>query len=177
MTSYKILIIGCSGSGKSTLAREMAKYLNIPVLHLDRIFHATNFDQEDKQTFQQIQLDFINENDNFIIDGDYLGTMDCRMPYANFIIWFRIPRRVSICRVILRSIKVKLGLEKRTDIAEEFRDKFGREYFEFLKYVWNFKKVKTPMMEAILEKRSADCKLVVIKNKKDKEKLLNELVR
>ena len=176
MERLKILIIGCSGSGKSTLARELVKSLELPVLHLDRIWHATNYDEEGKQYLKQTQLDFINDNENFIIDGNYSGTVDLRIPHANLIIWFRIPRCVSMYRVIKRTLKGKLGLAKRSDMADEFKEKFDREYFEFLKFVWNFEKKNIPKLEAALEKRNADCKIVVIKNKKDKENLLKELV-
>ena len=172
----KILLIGCSGSGKSTLTRELSEKLNLPTLHLDRIWHATNYDDKAKQLLRQTQLDFMAKNDHFIIDGNYTGTMDLRVPYANLIIWLRIPRHVSMYRVILRSIKGKLGLENRSDMADEFKEKLDREYFEFLKFVWNFEKNSTPKIKTALEKKNADCKVVVIRNQKDKEKLIKELV-
>lgn len=174
MKNYRILLIGCSGSGKSTLTRELVKILELPVLHLDRIWHATNYDEAGTKILKQAQLDFIKENDNFIIDGNYSGTMDLRVPHANLIIWFRIPRRISMYRIISRSIKCKLRLAKRSDMADEFKEKLNHEYFEFLKFVWNFEKNNTPKLEAALEKKNAACKVVVIKNKRDKEKLLEE---
>jgi len=45
-----------------------------------------------------------------------------------------------------------------------------------LKFVWNFEKNEAPKIEAALEKRNAECKMVVIRNKKDKERLLKEWV-
>jgi len=176
MNNYKILLIGCSGSGKSTLTKKLGDILNLPTLHLDRIWHATNYSDEAKQFLRQTQLDFIAKNDQFIIDGNYTGTMDCRIPHANLIIWFRIPRYVSMYRVITRSIKGKLNLENRTDMAEEFTEKLDREYVEFLKFVWNFEKNSTPRIKAMLEKKNSDCQLVIIKNKNDKEQLLKELI-
>jgi len=176
MNKLKILIIGCSGSGKSTLTRVLRHQLKIPVLHLDRIWHATNYDEVGKQELRQAQLEFIHDHESFIIDGNYSGTMDLRIPHANLIIWFQIPRRVSMYRVIKRTIKGRLGLEKRCDMAKEFKEKFDREYIEFLKFVWHFEKNNIPRLEAALAKRSADCKLVIIRNKKDKEKLLEEIV-
>ncbi len=35
----KILIIGCSGSGKSTFAKKLGIKLNIPIYHMDMIWH------------------------------------------------------------------------------------------------------------------------------------------
>ena len=34
----RIVIIGCGGAGKSTLARQLGKKLNIPVVHLDKLW-------------------------------------------------------------------------------------------------------------------------------------------
>ena len=175
MTHYKIIMIGCSGSGKSTLTRELTESLEIPVLHLDRVWHTTNYDDEAKKFLRQTQLDFMTNNADFIVDGNYAGSLDVRVLHANLIIWFQIPRHVCIYRVISRSVKRKLRLETRSDMADEFKEKFDREYVDFLKFVWNFEKNSTPQIEAALEKKNADCKVVVIRNKRDKERLLQEL--
>ena len=34
----RILIIGCGGAGKSTMARQLGDKLQIPVVHLDKLF-------------------------------------------------------------------------------------------------------------------------------------------
>ena len=176
MTNYRILMIGCSGSGKSTLTRELTKQLVIPVLHLDRIWHTTNYDDEAKEYLRKIQLEFMTKNESFIIDGNYNGSMDIRIPHANLIIWFRIPRHVCLYRVVNRSIKRKLKLEIRSDMADEFKEKFDREYLDFLKFIWDFEKKSVPKIKQLLETKSIDTRVVVIKNKKDKEQLLKELI-
>ncbi|MCL2559616.1 MAG: hypothetical protein FWE07_03945 [Turicibacter sp.] len=177
MSDDRILMIGCPGSGKSTLTRELVRHLELPVLHLDRVFHAEGFDQTDRQALADIQKNFMESHQRFIVDGNYASTLEVRLRYANLVIWFQIPKRVTMYRVIRRSVRVKLGLEVRSDIAEGFVDKFDREFFEFLKYVWDFEKAQVPMMEEALTNRNSDCRLVVIKNKHDKKTLLKELVR
>lgn len=169
MSNMKILILGCSGSGKSTLTKVLTKNFELPVLHLDRVWHQTAYDEEGQQYLKQTQIDFMNENASFIVDGNYASTLDLRVPYANLIIWLQIPRHITMYRILKRTIKGKLGLEVRSDMADEFKERFDREYVEFLKFVWHFDKTQLPKMEAAFAKRNADCKLVIIKNKKDKE--------
>jgi len=174
---YRILLIGCSGSGKSTFAQELAEKLELPVLHLDRVWHATDYSETATELLKQTQIEFANKNDRFIIDGNYSGTMDVRIPHANLIVWLQVPRRVSMYRVIMRSIKRNFRLEQRIDMADEFKEKLNREYWEFLKFVWNFEKNSKPRITTALEHKAEDCRVVVIKNKKDKEALLKQLIR
>lgn len=37
----KIIVIGCPGSGKSVLVKRLNEILNLPVLHLDKIYHTS----------------------------------------------------------------------------------------------------------------------------------------
>lgn len=177
MNRLKILIIGCSGSGKSTFARALNQQLEIPILHLDRIWHAMDHNENSKLEFKKMQQDFMAENENFIIDGNYRGTMDIRIPHANVIIWFRVPRRTSLFRVIKRSVKRKLKLEIRDDMANGFKEKFDRKYLDFLKFIWHFEKKNVPEITELLETRHAFCRLMVVTNKLEKVKLLNEITK
>lgn len=38
----KIIVIGCPGSGKSTFSQKLNKVLNIPLFHLDMLYHNTD---------------------------------------------------------------------------------------------------------------------------------------
>ena len=173
---YRILLIGNAGSGKSTLARELAVKLDLPVLHLDRIFHHPDF-KGNMPAYYEYQFEFMRQHDNFIIDGNSSGSLAKRSQVANLVIWFQFPRRVTISRVILRSIKVRLGLIERPDIADEFSEKFDREYWEFMKYIWNFPKTQYPRFVDALAHKADDCRVVVVKNKKDIDVLLKQLTR
>ena len=35
----KIIVIGCPGSGKSTFSQKLNKVINIPLFHLDMLYH------------------------------------------------------------------------------------------------------------------------------------------
>ena len=62
--NYKrILIIGCGGAGKSTLARQLGKKLNLPVVHLDKIWWLPNWQNRTKEEF-----DILLKEDKTLLD-------------------------------------------------------------------------------------------------------------
>ena len=174
MKNYKILLIGSPGSGKSTLTRELKKILDIPVLHLDKIWHTTNYDETAKKWFIKEQTKFMDNNTSWVIDGNYNGTLDLRIERANLIIWFHIPRRITMIRVLKRSIKRKFQKVAADDMSAEFKEKLNREYVDFLRFVWDFEKNNVPTMEEKLRQISPDCELIVVKNKGDVLHLLDK---
>lgn len=177
MNTYRILIIGCSGSGKSTLAPVLAKNLDLPYLHLDRIFHGPEVKQKNIQLFEQIQREFIAQNSAFVIEGNYSRYIDDRIASANLIIWLQISKQRSLFRVVKRSLKSWLKIKKRPDMPDAFKERFDREYWDFLKYVWQFEQVVKPRLEAVIQRRNSDCELVIIKNSETKAALIKRLTR
>ena len=117
------------------------------------------------------------EHDNFIVDGNYGGTMPIRLEFADTIIWLRITRVKAIYRVIKRSLGVRFFNRQRADMAENFTEKFDREYWEFLKFVWNYQKNHVPQIESYLEKRRPDAKVYIVRNQKEKDALLAALTQ
>ncbi len=47
----RIAIIGCGGAGKSTLARELGKILDLPVVHLDRVYWKPGWEPTPREAF------------------------------------------------------------------------------------------------------------------------------
>ena len=50
----RIVIIGCGGAGKSTLARQLGEKLDIPVVHLDKLFWRPGWVQVSKEEFDKL---------------------------------------------------------------------------------------------------------------------------
>lgn len=65
---HRILIVGCGGAGKSTLARQLGQKLNLPVVHLDKIWWLPNWQNRSKEEFD-ILLDNELSESHWIIDG------------------------------------------------------------------------------------------------------------
>lgn len=55
----EIIVIGCPGSGKSTFSQKLNKVLNIPLFHLDMLYHnedGTHISKEELE--EKIKKDF-----------------------------------------------------------------------------------------------------------------------
>ena len=169
----KILLIGSSGAGKSTFSKKLSVLTGFPVLHLDKIWHKTDYSEDARLYFREVQVNFMSKNEDWIIDGNYSGTMEVRLPEADLIIWLKISRCKAIFRVIKRSLKSRIQGHNRSDMATNFKEKFDREYFEFMSFIWNFPKRNTPKMQHLIEKYDKMDHVVIVKNQKDKEKIMS----
>ena len=167
----KVVIIGCSGAGKSTLTRRLSALTDYPVLHLDKVFHKYP-DEIAKAKLYEITQDFIASHENWIIDGNYSASMDLRLPFADEIVWVQMGRLRAIWRVLKRSVSVRIFGKNRPDMAEEFVEKWDKEYLEFLKFVWTFKAKQFPKIEDKLTEFDVWDKVIILKNKKEIRKYL-----
>ena len=140
----KILIIGSPGSGKSTLASKLGDVLNLPVVHLDQLFWLENWTEKDKELFKQELLNHLKK-DKWIIDGCFINTLPMRLEYCDHVILLNYPTLTCVWRVIKRVVKNK-G-KTRPDMANNCPERFD---FDFLKYVFNFKRKKLKLVKDAL---------------------------
>ncbi|XMB72083.1 AAA family ATPase [Mycoplasmatota bacterium WC30] len=157
----KILIIGCPGSGKSTCSKILSKLLNYPILHLDRIFHIDNYHQITREELKNKILQFQNQNEKYIIDGNYTGTLELRLESADTLIYLDIDSEICLNNVIER-IK---NNEPRDDIVPGFDNSIMD--LEFIEYVKKFAINVKPRIEIII--KNSNVKVIRINNYKELE--------
>jgi len=143
----KIILIGSGGSGKSTLARRMGEKLNIEVHHLDLLFWKPGWVGVPKDEQRKIQKDLV-EKGQWIIDGNYGGTMDIRLRAADTIIFIDMPRLLCVYRVFKR------WFQYRNQTRPDMGAGTEKVRLEFLKWVWNYPKKKKPQILEKLEELS-----------------------
>lgn len=134
MRYKRILILGCPGSGKTTFALELGALLRLPVIHLDKLFWDKGWVARSAYEFRRLLEDAL-AGDAWIIDGNYSSSISTRLERCDLVIYFDIPRLVSICGVVKRML-FSFG-KTRSDIGEGCPERLD---WEFLKYTWNFKK-------------------------------------
>lgn len=153
----KILIIGSPGSGKSTLSRKLSQKLNIPCVHLDKLWWKEDWVHVSREEFD-VLLQTELEKDSWIMDGNFNRTLHHRLEYADTVIWMDFPTHICLWRVWHRRGK------KRPDMPQNCVEKLNRDFFEFLVYIWNFKKKNNNRIKNLLDNCDAD--VIVIKNDK-----------
>ena len=157
----KIALIGSGGSGKSTLARRLGEELNIEVYHLDALFWKSNWIPTTKEEQRKVQNELVSKEE-WIIDGNYNGTMDIRLNAADTIIFIDISRLICIYRVLKRMIRYRW--KSRPDMAEGVIERLD---FDFLKWVWDYPKTKKPNVLRELEQLPNDKNVIILKSSRD----------
>jgi len=131
----KIAIIGGSGTGKTTLSKNLANKLNLPLYHIDGIHHLKNWEIRDKYERDKIILEIVDKP-KWIIDGTYHTTLKQRMENTDLVIYLDYSSIAQVKGALGRWIK-NHGKEK-----EEIPGCRERMSFEFLMWVWNWRKNK-----------------------------------
>ena len=91
----KILVIGCPGAGKSTFARSLRDRTGLPRVYLDCLWHRPDGSHVTQEAFDgalQAQL----ARPRWIIDGNYLRTMEPRMAACDTIFLMDYPLEVCL---------------------------------------------------------------------------------
>lgn len=155
----RVLIIGCGGAGKSTLSRLLHEKTGIPVVHLDKLYWYGVWKHLDKDEFAARLIPEL-EKDSFIMDGNFLGTLPMRLEYSDSVIFLDYPRIVCLLGALKRVIS-NYG-KTREDMGGECAEKFD---FEFIKWIWNFKKITRPKIMTALES-SDNVKVITLKSRR-----------
>lgn len=139
----RVMIIGCSGSGKTTLAKQLAERTGLPLIHLDREYWRPGWVEPDKAEWAA-HVETLASQPRWIIDGNYGSTLAPRMTAADTVIFLDFSRGRCVSRVLSRSLR----WYGRATQAEGCPERFD---WEFLRWVWNWRRDSRPRMIKALE--------------------------
>ena len=117
----------------------------LPVIHLDREFWLPGWVEPPKAEWQQQHAGLI-AREQWIIDGNYGGTMEARFQAADTVIYLDLPRLVCLWSVIRR--RFSSARRGRPDMADGLQDKLD---LEFLMWIWTFPQKRRPTILGMLE--------------------------
>ncbi len=98
-TPSRVLVIGSGGAGKTTLVTAIADRLGLPVVHLDQEFWRPGWEPTDIPRWRTRVTELVAA-DRWVLDGNYGGSLDLRLPRTELIVFLDLPRRVTIPRVL-----------------------------------------------------------------------------
>ncbi|MCM3388788.1 DNA topology modulation protein [Ureibacillus chungkukjangi] len=165
----RIAIIGSGGAGKSTLARKLGKLLKIEVFHLDALFWKPGWVGASREEQKMVQSELV-ENEYWIFDGNYGGTMDIRLNKADTVIFLDFPRTLCAYRIIKRRFQYRN--KTRPDMGEGCDERLD---LEFLKWVWNFPKTKRLEILRKLESFSSNKEIIILTSPKEIKRFLHTI--
>lgn len=163
----RIIIIGSSGGGKSTLARQLGDITGLPVIHLDKEFWNPNWVETPKDVWQEKVKELL-KGGQWIIDGNYGGTMKIRAEAADTIIYLDFNRFICFYRVLKRRIQNQ-G-KTRPDMREGCKEKID---LEFLWWVWTYPKKKPGIEKLLADLEGKD--VVILKSRKEVDIFLEKV--
>lgn len=102
----RIAVYGGSGSGKTHFSKKLGDMLDIPVFHLDDIFHGPNWKQLNTEDFRT-KINEITSYDKWIIDRNYSKIKDIGLSKTDIVFILRMPLMLSLFRLLTRTLERK----------------------------------------------------------------------
>lgn len=165
----KIMVIGYSGSGKSTLASFLGKYYNLPVLFLDTVQWLPGWNERCFEEKDQIVKKFLDEHDQWVIDGNYQKlSFERRLEEADQIIFMNFNRYDCFNRAKQRAIDFQ-GMN-RESMTEGCDEKFDLEFMKWI--LWEGRKPEHIERNQMICERYPD-KVTVICNQKELDQFMD----
>ncbi len=167
----RILIIGSSGSGKSTLARRLGATLELPVIHLDRHYWHPGWVGTPKTEWQN-KVKILVQREEWIIDGNYRGTLETRLAAADSIIFLDLPPWMCALRALKRRIEYRN--HPRPDIADGCMEPLlDPQLFQFMRHVLSYPDRAKPQIMKWLTEIADEKRVILLKSTKDVDNFLN----
>ena len=167
----KIVIRGYSGSGKSTLARKLGEKYGVPVLHLDRVQWLPNWTARDDAEKRRIVKAFLDENESWVIDGNYSSLyQQRRLEEADVILLLFFPRLSCLYRVVKR--KRQYRGQTRPDMGEGCEEKLDAAFLRWV--LWEGRSRKIRQNYANIQMQYPE-KTIVIRNQRELNALIAQI--
>jgi adenylate kinase family enzyme len=166
----RILVIGSGGAGKTTAARSIAAAAGLPLVHLDRVYWHAGWQPTPVEQWTRMVDDLI-AGEEWVIDGNYGGTLPSRLARADAVVFLDVPRVTCLWRVIKRAARHRT--RSREDIAPGCPD---RVTWEFARWIWSYpKKRKAGVLELLDEFERSGGRAIVLHDAGEVEAFVSSL--
>ncbi len=158
----RILILGCPGSGKSTFAKALAKQLELPLYHLDLLYHLADRTTASREVFDE-RLREVLKQPEWIIDGNYSRTVSLRLQHADTVFLFDLPTEDCV-----QGVENRIG-KPRDDMPWQ-ETEFDPEFKE---YILSFRTSQLPKLLQQLNSAAEHIVLIPFHSREEADAFLN----
>ena len=157
----KIIVIGCPGAGESVFSQKLKEITNLPLYHLDMLYHNTDGTHISKEELED-KLREIFKNNTWIIDGNYQRTLEMRIKECDTVFLLDYPTEICVA-----GAESRIG-QKREDLpwVEKNLDE------NFKQNIINFSNEKLPEIYKILNKYKENKNIIIFKSRKEADMYL-----
>jgi len=167
----RIMVIGCSGTGKSWLSTRIARALELPLISLDSEYWKPDWTPPEHKEWLK-HVDMLSSAPDWVMDGNYAGTLEMRIPRADVVIFLDLPRWRYMFNLLYRTL-ANLG-HVREGMAAGCRERLD---FEFLLYAWRCRSaIRAGTLAAMAGLRPDQCG-IILKTRKEIDFLAMDLPR
>jgi adenylate kinase family enzyme len=127
---HRIVIAGCPGAGKSTAATRLAGIAGLPIIHLDRHYWLPGW-QRPPADIWRAKVQELACLPQWIMDGNYAGTLDVRLARADTLIHLDFSTWVCVTRALRRTWRV-LGRQRGHDLPDGCPERLDWRFLLFV---------------------------------------------
>ena len=121
----RIVILGGAGSGKSTLARALRSRLDLPVVHLDRLYYGPAWTPVGAEVFRKRVAEAL-AGERWVVEGTYPDAGSVSLPRADLVLWLERPALLRLWRA-WRKTRRHRG-QPRADRPDDCPERFSLRY-------------------------------------------------
>ncbi len=159
----KVIVIGSPGAGKSVFSKALSECTELPLYHLDLIWHKPDKTNISRDEFDQA-LANIMQGDTWIIDGNYMRTVEMRLQRCDTVFLLDYP--IEVC---LEGVTARIG-KARPDMPW-IETEFDAEFENFIK---GFPNIQLPKIYSLLKKYSDKVNVIIFKSRDEANKYLED---
>lgn len=160
----KVIVIGSPGAGKSTFARKLKEKTGLPLWYLDMIWHKPDKTNISREEFDE-RLQEIIRGERWIIDGNYLRTLEVRLQSCDTVFLLDYPLEICLAGAEARIGKAREDMPwMETEFDEEFRQ-----------WILDFSKDQRPVIYGLLERYRKIRRIYIFHSREESESWFSQI--
>lgn len=160
----KVIVIGCPGAGKSTFARSLAAVTGLPLHYLDMLWHKPDGTNITREEFDSALAEIMS-GDGWIIDGNYIRTLEMRLRECDTVFMLDLPTEVC-----LEGAMSRVG--KPRDDMPWVEDELDGEFRRFIE---DFSAECRPRIYELLREYGDGREIVIFRSREEAERFAERL--